>query len=123
MSKKSRNSRVVSAFALIASGLVILCFVCVLMWFKLKDITNAQVTTHVAGYSHMMTKIIDNSFADELSFLEDVTAFIDIETGEFDNIFPQEDGVSYGVMKIDGEAASGEKLDFSEYSGFFDSLH
>ena len=123
MSKKSRNSRVVSAFALIASGLVILCFVCVLMWFKLKDITNAQVETHVAGYSHMMAKMIDNSFADELSFLEDVTSFIDIETGEFDNIFPQENGVSYGVMKIDGEAACGEKLDFSEYSGFFDSLH
>lgn len=123
MSKKTRNSRVVSAFALIASGLVILSFVCVLMWFKLKDITNAQVETHVSGYSHMMAKIVDNTFADELSFLEDVTAFVDIETGELDNILSKEDGVSYGVMRINGEASSGKALDFSEYSGFFDSLH
>ena len=123
MSKKAHNDRIVNAVTLIGTGLVILCLVCVLMWLKLKEITNAQVETHVAGYSRMMAEIVDHTFEDELSFLDHVASFVDIDTGEFDDILAEEEGASYGVMRIDGEAAYGEALDFSEYSGFFDALH
>ncbi len=123
MSKKAKNQRVINAFTLIASGLVILSFVCVLMWFKLKDITNTQVETHVSGYSNMLAAMVDNTFHDELEFLGDMTSLVDIDTGELNNVLADEKGVSYGVVRINGEATSGVPLNFSDYSGFFDALH
>lgn len=120
---KTRNNRVINAVVIIAAGLVILIVVCALMWFKLTEITDNQVETHVSSYSYMASEIVNNTFEDELSVLRDMTSFVDIETGRFNNVLKPEEGISYGVMKIDGEPSDGEQLDFSEYSGFFDALH
>ncbi len=123
MSKMRNAKRIMSAVAFIAAGFVLLAIVCFVMWGKLQEITHGQVESHVAGFANMMGEMINSSFNDELSLLEASTAFVDIETGELDDIFKKENGVSYGVLRINGEAADGEQLLFAEYEGISDALH
>ncbi len=120
---RAKSKRIMNIVLMLVVSFMLLGLVCVIMWTKLEDITTKQVEDHVAGYSHMMSQIVDTSFQDELELLDEVTSFVNKETGEFNNFFRQEDGISYGVMRINGEATYGEPLSFSEYKGFFESLH
>lgn len=108
---------------MILIGFGVLGIVCVIMWFRLSEITRGQVESHVSGYSQMMSKAIDANFREELSILSDVTDFIDVETGSFSSMFDDKEGISYGIVRINGEAVYGEALDFSQYDGVFQSLH
>lgn len=123
MNDNQKKKRLVNAAALIIGGLLVLGIVCAIMWAKMQDITTGQVETHVAGYCNMMSKLIDKSFSDELEMLEKATAFVDLENGNFDNYFFEEEGVSYGVMRPNGEATDGEQLVPSDYSSFFEAMH
>lgn len=117
--KKDNSKRVVYAAALIVSGFLVIGAVCVFMWLKLQDITHTQVEEHVAGYSRMEAQVVDSCLKNELDVLSDAAALVDINSGELNNVFDEQSGVSYGVMRIDGTAAYGEELSFSDYSGFF----
>ncbi len=121
--KKNKIKRLRNAVLVIVAGFAVLGIVCGIMWVKLQEITRSQVVSHVSGYSTMMSKMIDSGFKEELDILTDITDFIDIETGEFSDVFDNKEGISYGVVRINGEPTYGEKLDFSEFSGFFQSLH
>lgn len=123
MSKKLNAKRIMSIVVPIAGGFAMLALVCFVMWGKLQEITNGQIESHVASFGNMMAQIVNSSFEDELSFLEDSTVFVDLDTGEMNDIFKKEDGVSYGVLRINGEAAYGEAISFSEYDGISDALH
>lgn len=118
-----KSKRLRNAVLMIVIGFAVLGIVCAIMWVRLNEITRGQVESHVSGYSQMMSEVIDSSFREELSILSDVTDFVDVETGKFSNMFEDKEGISYGVVRINGEAVSGESLDFSEYDGFFQSLH
>jgi len=122
MIKKIDRNRILYAAALIILGFVIVGIVCLFMWLKLNSITKTQVEKHVAGYSLMMAQSIDNTFRTELDILSELTALVDIETGEIDDIFEPQNGVIYGVMRIDGSFAYGEELSFSDYDGFFQAV-
>lgn len=122
MIKKIDRNRILYAAALIILGFVIVGIVCLFMWLKLNSITKTQVENHVAGYSLMMAQSIDNTFRTELDILYELTALVDIETGEIDDIFEPQNGVIYGVMRIDGSFAYGEELSFSDYDGFFQAV-
>ena len=117
--KKIDGRRLLYAATLIILGFLIVGIVCLFMWQKLRTITREQVENHVAGYSRMVAESMDNSFKTELDVLTELTAFVDMETGHFNDIFEAQPGVSYGVMCIDGSAAYGEPLTFSDYDGFF----
>ncbi len=123
MSNKLSTKRIMNAVLLIVAGFAMLAIVCFVMWGKLQEITNGQVESHVAGYSNMIAQIINSSFEDELELLADSAALVDLETGELNDIFEKQDGVSYGVLRINGEATYGEQLSFSEYDGIADALH
>ena len=122
MIKKIDRNRILYAAALTILGFVIVGIVCLFMWLKLNSITKTQVEKHVAGYSLMMAQSIDNTFRTELDILSELTALVDIETGEIDDIFEPQNGVIYGVMRIDGSFAYGEELSFSDYDGFFQAV-
>ncbi len=122
MIKKIDRNRILYAAALIILGFAIVGIVCLFMWLKLNSITKTQVEKHVAGYSLMMAQSIDNTFRTELDILSELTALVDIETGEIDDIFEPQNGVIYGVMRIDGSFAYGEELSFSDYDGFFQAV-
>ncbi|MBQ4166193.1 MAG: hypothetical protein IJD85_07725, partial [Oscillospiraceae bacterium] len=123
MSKKLNAKRIMSIVVPIAGGFAMIALVCIIMWGKLQEITAGQVESHVASFGNMMAQIVNSSFEDELSFLEDSTVFVDLDTGELNDIFKKEDGVAYGVLRINGEAAYGEAISFSEYDGISDALH
>ena len=87
MIKKTDRNPILYAAALTILGFVIVGIVCLFMWLKLNSITKTQVEKHVAGYSLMMAQSIDNTFRTELDILSELTALVDIETGEIDDIF------------------------------------
>ena len=122
--KKAITRRLVAkTVTLIFGGLAVLGIICVIMWFKLREITTSQVESHVSGYGAMAAQIIDNYLKDEIQSLEMMTSVIDTKTGIPDYDLENEYGVSYGVMRITGEATYGKKIDFSEFDAFFEALH
>ncbi len=122
MSKKVDKKRLLYGALLIVCGFIVIGVVCMLMWLKLLDITRTQVESHVAGYSRMAAQMVDNCFNNELALLSDAAALVDIDSGELNDAFTEQEGISYGVMRIDGTAAYGRELDFSDYDCFFKSV-
>lgn len=123
MKKAITKQVVVKTATLILGGLAVLGIICVIMWFKLREITTSQVESHVSGYGTMAAQIIDNHLNDEIASLEMMTSVINKKTGIPDYDFENEYGVSYGVMRITGEATYGQQIDFSESDAFFEALH
>ncbi len=123
MSKKRRIGKTRNIVFLIAVSFGILILVCLTMWGKMRNIINEQLENHVAEQGRMMSDRINGSFGDELRLLQDATAFVDLSDGSISQFFREEEGVSYGVLRINGEAAWGEPLEIKEYSGIFDAMH
>lgn len=119
---KIKNKRVLYTALLIVLGFIVVGIVCLFMWHRLVGITQTQVESHVSGYSRMAAQVVEGSFKNELEILSDATAYVDPESGELNDIFNKQEGVSYGVMRIDGSAAYGEALSFSDYDGFFQAV-
>ena len=122
MTKKADGNRTPYIAVLIVLVFAIIGAVCIFMWMKLQDITRRQVQAHVAGYSRTAAESVDNSLRNELDLLSTATAFVNIDSGELNDVFTKQEGVSYGVMRIDGSAVCGEELSFSDYEGFFDAV-
>ncbi|MBE5884497.1 MAG: response regulator [Lachnospiraceae bacterium] len=122
MNKKVDSKRIWYGVLLVVCGFVIIGIVCVLMWFKLMDITHTQVESHVAGYSRMAAQVIDGSFDNELAVLGDIAASVDVDSGKLSDVFENQEGVSYGVMRIDGTSAYGKEINFSDYDCFFQTV-
>ena len=93
------------------------------MWSKMQKIINEQVEHHVAEQGRMLSKTIDNSFADELKLLNEITAFVNIDNGSLEQFLNKEDGVSYGVLGINGKAYEGESIAINEYDAIFQAVH
>ena len=123
MNKNLITKRFKNTAFVIFISFVILIIVCLAMWKKMQKIIDEQLEDHVSEQSSMVASIVDNSFRDEIRLLEASAAFVDVETGQVDTFFKEETGVSYGVLKINGEAAYGKELEFTKYEGIFDSLH
>ncbi len=111
-----------TAFVIFVSFLIMIV-VCLAMWMKMRQIMNEQLENHVSEHAGMIARVINNSLEDELRILSDATAFVNIENGTIEKFFTEEKGVSYGVLRINGEAAFGEKLDYNAYHGIFDAIH
>ena len=120
--KKSDTKRLPYMALLIILGFLIIGVICVFMWMKLREITQTQVESHVSGYSRMVSQLVDSSFRNELDLLGEAAVLVDLGSGELNDIFTDQEGVSYGVMRIDGTVAYGEDMHFSDYEGFFDAV-
>lgn len=123
MSKQSVFRRVRNNIWIVGISFAILIIVCIAMWWKMRDIINIQLEHHVAEQGEVLSNIVDNSFGEELRLLSEITAFIDMESGKMEYFLKEEEGVSYGVLRINGEATYGEQLDISEYEGIFAAIH
>ncbi len=102
---------------------MVLMTVCIAMWMKMHQIIDGHLENYMAEQGRMAANIINNVFEGELHLLEDATAFVDIQSGTLNEVFQEEAGVQYGVLRIDGEASYGRKLNNFDYSGIFDALH
>ncbi len=120
--RKINGKRLLYAAVLIILVFLIIGVICLFMWSKLKEITFRQVENHVSGYSRMAARSVDSIFKNELDTLSEATVLVDIENGQLNDIFAEQGGMSYGVMRIDGSAAYGEGLSFSDYDGFFQAV-
>lgn len=123
MNKKSNFKDIKKSVLVILVSFVILIIVCISMWWKMQDIIDIQLEHHVSQQSETLSSTVNNNFSGELQLLSELTALIDMENGAMEDIFTEEEGVSYGVLRINGEAAYGEQLDFSKYDGIFEAIH
>ena len=123
MKKRLEISKIKNTILMILVSFLILSIVCLAMWGKIQEIIDKQLENHVAEQSEMAADIINNFFNGELYLLKESTVFIDLDTGNLGTDFGEEEGVSYGVLRVNGEAVVGERLSFSEYSGIFEALH
>ena len=123
MSKVSDKKVIKNNIWVTGISFLILMIVCIAMWWKMQDIINVQLEHQVAEQGKVLSKIVNNSFSEELRLLSEVTVFIDMETGKIEEFMEEEEGVSYGVLKIDGQATYGEALDVATYEGIFESIH
>lgn len=123
MSKNNIFMKLKNNLSVIGVSFIILIIVCIAMWWKMQDIINEHLEYHVAEQGKALSKIVNNSFDEELRLLSEVKVFIDMETGEIEQFMEEEDGISYGVLKIDGEATYGDKIDASSYEGIFEAIH
>ena len=123
MNNKRNIKNVKNTIFVILFSFVILMIVCIAMWMKMQEIIDKQLEDHVSEQGRMISSVINNSFSSELQLLSEATVFIDIDDGTLDNLFAEEEGVSYGVLRINGEATYGHALDFAEYKGIFEALH
>lgn len=123
MSKRIHFKDIKTPFFGILLSFLVLMVVCVSMWLKMRNIIDKQVEEHVAKESEMLAEIVNNYFRSELQVLSEVTTFVDMQSGEMENFLAQEEGVSYGVLYIDGRPAFGEALDLGEYRGIIDAIH
>ena len=111
------------SFCVIAISFAVLIVVCVAMWWKMQDIINVHLEHQAAEQGKEISKIVNNTFGEELRLLDEITAFIRMETGEMEEFLCKEEGISYGVLRINGEVAYGEALDTTAYDGIFESIH
>lgn len=123
MNKKESVRKWRNTVFVIAVSFGVLIIVCLAMWRKMRNIINEQLENHVAEQGKMVSDSVNNSFGDELRLLGDATAFVNLSDGSVSQFFREEPGISYGVLRINGEAAYGEALNFQEYEGIFDALH
>ncbi len=123
MNEKSRVKIVKNSMWIIGISFVVLVMVCIAMGWKMQDIINVQVEHQVAQQGKALSKVVNNSFGEQLRLLSEVTVFVDMETGKIEQFMKEEEGVSYGVLRINGEPAYGEALDVSMYDGIFETIH
>lgn len=123
MSKRTNIKVTKNNIWVVVVSFFILIIVCMAMWWKMQDIIDVQMEHQVAEQGKAISRIVNNSFGEELQLLSDITSLIDMETGELKDILETGEGVSYGVLRINGEATYGEALDVSEYDGIVESLH
>ena len=123
MNKKLFLKNQKNGFLVIAVSFIFLIIVCVAMWWKMQDIIDTQQEHHVSEQALQVSGIVDNCFSSELQLLSEVTALINMETGTLEDFFEEREGVSYGVLRINGEATYGKSLDFAEYDGIFEAIH
>lgn len=115
--------KIKNTLSVISIIFLILIVICLAMWAKMSEIIDKQLEEHVNQQAITVSRVVNNSLNDELRLLGDATAFVDPADGSVDMFFSEEEGVNYGVLCIDGEAAFGKTLDLQEYDGIFDALH
>ena len=123
MGNRLRLKNIKNKVYVILISFSVLTVVCLLMWMRIQKILDEQLEEQVSEQGRMISKVVDNSFEDELRLLSELSVFVNIKDGTLDREFAEEAGVSYGVLKINGEACFGNKLDFEQYDGIFEAIH
>ena len=124
MSKQNKGYIVKNTIILVLACFVILALVCVVMWNKMDSIIEVQLEDHVASHGRALASVTNNLFNTELEHLTDTAEnYVDLTNGVLTHTFTEKKGVSYGIVRINGEASYGEALAPTEYSGILDSLH
>lgn len=123
MNKKLNFKDLKTPIFVVLFSFVVLMVVCVSMWWKIHNIIDKQIETHISENVEMIADVVNNYFGSELQVLSEVSVYVDLQTGKMENFLKEEEGVSYGVLRIDGNVACGESLDFSKYKGIFEAIH
>ena len=123
MNKRLNFKEIKTPIFVVLFSFLVLMVVCVSMWWKIHNIIDKQVEKHISEDGQRIADIVNNYFESELQVLSEVTIYVDRQTGMMENFLTEEEGVSYGVLKIDGMVVCGEPVDFSEYKGIFEAIH
>ncbi len=122
--KKQNSSNFKSTIIIILASFVVLIIVCFIMWNKIVSIVNTQIEHHVSAQSRSIASVVDNTFNTELNQLGFMAEnLISLDSGMFTELPKEKEGISYGTIRINGEALYGEQLSINEYTGILEALH
>lgn len=110
--------------------IIVVCFlVLVLIWLLVQSRINSIVQSHlekeVADYTESLANNIDINMDNEFQQLVGISPFALVEnvSDHFTSISAASNNkVSFGLLRINGEAVWGEPVDFKEFSGIINSF-
>ena len=124
MNKQPKLLTLKSTITIILISFLLLGMVGLVMWNKIIKIIDAQLEEHVAAQGRYIASSVDNAFRSELEQLASMAEnFVDRESGTLINSISDKNGISYGVIRINGEASHGKQLDLKEYQSVINALH
>ncbi len=109
-----------------ASYIIVISFVCFLLVTRINTEVEKSVIGDVEIRAELAAGTLRDKLAEELSQLSEIAEIVQSEDGSGEYIRylneTSDNGTVYGVLKINGEAAEGKAVDFSDYPIILDSF-
>lgn len=126
MKNKSHKFSKKSTALIIFSYLLVIGLVCAVLLTRVNMIIDDHLNDAVSSRAEVAAEALDDKFTDELNMLSEIASTVNVENGTCEQLsYFNEDiknGISYGIMKIDGEASEGISLSFMEYPAILESF-
>ena len=126
MSKKKQKISIKTTLLIIFIYLVVIGFVCVLLVSRINIEIKNSIISDVSERAKITATTLEDKFSSELERLSEAALIIQHEEKSDDYIrflnSDENDGISYGVLRINGEAVSGDAVNFTEYPAVLEAF-
>ena len=106
--------------------LVVIGLVCLFFLSRINIIIDNHVNDAVSSRAEVAAEALDDKFTDELEALEELASYTKLDDGTNNSVNylngNNNEGIVYGILKIDGTATAGSPLSFSEYPAILESF-
>lgn len=91
----------------------------VLLQIKMKDLLRAYMEHQVMWQAETLSKLSDQRFSMELARIEQLVSYTKIDKQETDIELEdvQREGITEGILELNGNAVCGKQMEFSRFSG------
>lgn len=121
-----RGKKLLSKISISIIYIVVISFVCILLVSRINVEVENSVIGDVAVRAELAADSLNDKFSDELVKLYEISEVFRNEDEGVDLISylnsTSENGTVYGVLKINGEAAAGNPVDFGDFPAILDSF-
>ena len=125
MSNKKRRISLRITFLIVLIYLVVIGFVCILLVSKINTEIEKSILSDVSERAKITAITLNDKFATELEQLSDIAdTSQEKATHEYIDFLNSDknDGISYGILTINGEAVAGESLTINDYPAILESF-
>lgn len=126
MSNKKKRISIKTSLLIILIYLVVIGFVCILLVSRINVEIENNIISDVSERAKITATTLEDEFSSELEQLSEVASIIQHEETSDEYIrflnADENDGISYGILRINGEAVAGDKVDFTEYPAVLEAF-
>lgn len=126
MSNRKRRISLRITFLIVFIYLVVIGLVCTLLVTKVNTEIEKSILSDVSERAKITAVTLNDKFSAELEQLSDIAEIIQSEQAGNEYIkhlnSDENDGISYGMLTINGDAEEGEALVFSDYPSILESF-
>ncbi len=126
MAKNTSKSNLKTVIGIVAAYCIVISAVCAILLSRINAEIEENIVNNVSVHAELGGDSLDKLLSVELERLKESAEIVQQGANGGDYISYlngiAEDGESYGILKIDGEALVGEALSFTEFSSIRDSF-